>query len=174
MVTEYKNILSEELYKEVFDYVKLAMKEKTMQFTTSTLTWRENLKGNSVPVLIYDFSNDTNTLILKLKKEIENTIPYYISNLYLHILPNLSYINWHKDAGHIAAGLTLYLNEDWDKNWGGYLMYEKNDEIIAIKPDKNLGVLIENTDNHSVSTINFGSDLRISLQFFLTKTKKLV
>lgn len=174
MVTQYKDILSDELYKEVIEYVNFTMKEKTMQFTTSTLTWLELLKGNSAAALIYDFSNDKSDLIYRLKKEIENKIPYYVENLYFHILPNLSYINWHKDGGHIKAGLTLYLNENWDKNWGGYLIYEDGDEMKAIKPDRNLGILQENTDSHCVSSVNIGAELRLSLQFFLTKTKKIV
>lgn len=174
MITQHKNILSEELYNEVYDYTKMIMEEKSMQFTTSTLTWRELLKGNSVPALIYDLSTDNSATISKLKKDIESKIPYFVNNLYFHILPNSSYINWHVDAAHIKAGLTLYLNQEWDKNWGGYLMYEDGDEIKAIKPDKNLAILQENTDRHCVSSVNNGADLRISLQFFLTKSKKIV
>ena len=174
MVTQYENLLSDELYEEVIQYTKFIMEKKTMQFTTSTLTWIQLLKGNSTPALIYDFSNDSSDIIYKLKKEIEKKIPYYVQNLYFHILPNLSYINWHKDSGHIKAGLTLYLNENWDKNWGGYLIYEDGDEMKAIKPNKNLAILQENTDMHCVSTVNIGADLRLSLQFFLSKTQKIL
>ena len=173
MVTQYNNILPEELYIEVLSYVKMLMEEKSMNFTTSTLTWNNKLKGHSVPILRYDFSKNDVVMYNKIKKELEKQIPYFVDSFCLHVWSPLSYITWHDDS-HTKAALTLYLNETWDENWGGYLMYKENSEIKAIKPERNLGVLQENGVEHSVTTINVGANVRLSLQFFLTKTKKVV
>jgi len=51
-------------------------------------------------------------------------------------------------------------------------MYKDDENISAIKPAKNLGVLQKTPINHCVSTINIGADYRVSLQFFLTDEKK--
>jgi hypothetical protein len=173
MVTKYNNILSNELYAEVVEYVNNLIKDKPMKFTMSNLLWDDRLKGNSVPISRYDFNTGDSEIAKKLKKEIEDKIPYFVENFCLHLWPNLSYITWHNDK-HVKAALSLYLNENWDDNWGGFLMYEDSteNEIKAIKPTKNMGVLQEGGVNHSVTTINIGADMRISLQFFLREKVK--
>lgn len=173
MVTTYENLLSDDLFSETLEYTKLLMIDKKDKFTSSLLNWDDSLKGNSVPILRYQFDLLDTTLMFKIKNEIEKKINYSFLGGALHLWPNSSYITWHNDY-HADAALTIYLNEKWDKNWGGYLMYENGDKIEAIKPQKNLGVLQENRVNHSVTTINVGADLRISLQFFLTKKKKTI
>ena len=70
--------------------------------------------------------------------------------------------------------LTIYLNEKWEDNWGGYLMYEDGNEIKAIKPEKNLGVLQKTPLMHCVTTTNIGAEYRMSLQFFMNKNKNVI
>ena len=53
-------------------------------------------------------------------------------------------------------------------------MYEENNEIKAIKPEYNLGVLQEGGVNHCVSTINVNADVRVSIQAFLKVDKKII
>ena len=172
-ITKYNNILSDELYQETIEYITSLMKKEGQQFTTSMLNWEDGLIENSAPILKYDFYAYDDEFRKKIKREIETKIPYFIDGFMLYVWPNSSYITWHDD-GMYKAGLTIYLNEKWDSNWGGYLMYEENEEIKAIKPEKNLGVLQENGVNHMVTTINVGANLRTTLQFFLTKKKKML
>jgi|OM-RGC.v1.019566295 hypothetical protein len=176
MVTKYTDILSEELYVELVEYINKLIKDRSNRFSTSTLMWQENLKGNSEPISRYDFLEETDTVIVsKVGKEVEYKTGYLIEGFCLHLWPNLSYITWHND-GHVKASLTLYLNENWDKNWGGFFMYEDTTDntIKAIKPEKNMGLLQENGVVHSVTTINIGADMRISLQFFLKEKSKKI
>jgi len=176
MVTKYTDILSDELYVELVEYINKLIKDRSNRFTTSTLIWQEYLKGNSTPISRYDFFDTRDDAIVsKLRKEVEDKTGYLIESFCLHLWPNLSYITWHNDA-HVKAALTLYLNENWDENWGGFLMYmdTTDNTIKAIKPEKNMGLLQENGVVHSVTTINIGADMRISLQFFLKgKSKKI-
>ena len=175
MVTQYKNILSDELYIELVEYVNKLIKDKPNNFTTSNLIWEENLRGNSTPISRYVFDKRDDDIAVKIKKEIEDKTEYFVENFCLHLWPNLSYITWHND-NHVKAALTLYLNENWNDNWGGFLMYlDTTDTTIkAIKPEKNMGLLQENSVSHSVTTINIGADMRISLQFFLKEKLKKV
>ena len=83
-----------------------------------------------------------------------------------YIWTKLSYIPWHNDH-HVNGALTVYLNNYWDINWGGYFMYKnQNNEINAIKPETNLGVLQLEGVEHSVSTVNVNAENRITLQTF--------
>jgi Rps23 Pro-64 3,4-dihydroxylase Tpa1-like proline 4-hydroxylase len=172
MVTKFTNILSDSLYTDVLEHLEYVKKEKSDSFNTSFTTWHPNLVNTSSPILRYTMASNDMHIFSKIKKELESKIPYYVSNAVFHLYPNLSYITWHDDT-HADAGLTIYLNEFWDYNWGGYLMYKENDEIKAIKPEKNLGVLQENKVKHCVTTTTIGAPVRTSLQFFLHKTKKL-
>ena len=171
-VEKYESFFTDETYTAVKNYIDNLIKNKSNSFTTS-LSWEYGLKKSSALIGRYDFEKDDLPMFSKIKKEIESKIPFYVKSGVFHIFPNLSYIAWHSDP-HCKAALTIYLNENWDEDWGGYLMYEENNEIKAVKPEKNLGVLQETPVNHSVSCINIGADYRISLQFFLTDKKKLM
>jgi Rps23 Pro-64 3,4-dihydroxylase Tpa1-like proline 4-hydroxylase len=169
-IIKYENFLSEDLFGKLKLYVNNLMKEKKGAFTTS-LMWDEFLVNTSALIARYELQSSEIEILSKIKKEVESKIPYVIKNAVLHIMPQMSYINWHSDA-HCKAAFTIYLNENWDKSWGGYLMYEEDGEIKAIKPEKNLAVLQKTPVNHCVSTVNVGAEYRISLQFFLTDEKK--
>lgn len=172
MVTKLENILSDKLYLEVFEYLNDLEKNKSTQFTTSFTTWQKELINTSTPIIRYILDNSDSELRFKIKKEVEDKIPYFIGNIVFHLYPNLSYITWHNDK-HVDASLTIYLNENWDGDWGGYLLYESNNVVTAIKPEKNLGILQENGVQHCVTSTNIGAPIRKSLQFFLHKNKKL-
>ena len=172
MVTKFENILSESLFSDVLNHLEYLKKEESDFFNTSFTKWDSNLVNTSSPILRYTMAANDIEIYSKIKKEVESKIPYYVSNAVFHLFPNLSYITWHNDA-HIEAALTIYLNEYWDKNCGGYLLYEEKYEIKAIKPEKNLGVLQEKKVKHCVTTTTIGAPIRTSLQFFLTVNKKL-
>jgi len=76
-----------------------------------------------------------------------------------------SYIPWHND-GHFKHAATLYLNEKWDKNWGGYYMAEENNKIESIKPSKNLLILQSDHINHSTTITSPSADIRATVQMF--------
>lgn len=142
-------------------------------FSSSISHWEDFLIRSSTPILRYFLNDEDKELTDILKKEIESQIPYYVNGIVIHICPKLSYIPWHNDRGHTAA-LTVYLNKDWDANWGGYFMYKDSDEVKAIKPERNVAVLQKGGIFHSVSTTNMDADYRISIQCFLQKEKKLM
>ena len=172
-VTQYDNILSEELYNEVYVYTEKLISEKKTQFTTNIALWGDNIVKSSTPILRYVFSDREEVLFNKIKLELESKTPYKVNFILLYLWTNLSYIPWHNDT-HKDAGLTIYLNKNWDKDWGGYFLYEEKNEIKALLPKKNFGVLQEGGVMHSVSTINIGAEYRMTLQTFFNKEKSII
>lgn len=160
-VTKYKNFLSDEIYIRLKEIVQ----NKKNKFIMVSLADGNSVNSNSI--MRYGLENDFE-LKKQIQIEIESKIPYFVKNIHINLIPNLSFIDWHKDS-HCIAALTVYLNEKWNDNWGGYLIYEENDELKAIKPEKNLAIIQKTPLNHSVSMVNIGADYRISLQMFLHK-----
>jgi Rps23 Pro-64 3,4-dihydroxylase Tpa1-like proline 4-hydroxylase len=169
-VIKYPSFFSEDLYNEIKNYIDKLIKDKKASFNTN-LAWDNELVSTSGLIARYEFEKEDIEMQKKIKKELEGKIPYFISKTVIHLLPPLSYITWHNDP-HCKAALSIYLNEEWNSNWGGFLMYEEDENIYAIKPEKNLAVLQKTPLNHCVSTVNIGADYRVSLQFFLTNEKK--
>jgi len=160
-VTKYKNFLSDEIYIRLKEIVQ----NKKNKFIMVSLADGNSVNSNSI--MRYGLENDFE-LKKQIQIEIESKIPYFVKNMHINLIPNLSFIDWHRDS-HCIAALTVYLNEKWNDNWGGYLIYEENDELKAIKPEKNLAIIQKTPLNHSVSMVNIGADYRISLQMFLHK-----
>jgi Rps23 Pro-64 3,4-dihydroxylase Tpa1-like proline 4-hydroxylase len=176
MITKYDNFFSDDVCHELDNLInKIVSKEnkRSPVYSTSLHTWDDSLVSHSTPILRYFLTEEYDKLITKIKKEILIKTKYQIDYVLIHFWPKLSYITWHNDGDYKGA-LTIYLNKKWDSNWGGYLMYKENDEIKAIAPNYNLGVLQENGVSHCVSTINVNADIRISLQAFLVNDKKLM
>jgi len=160
-VTKYKSFLSDEIYIRLKEIVQ----NKKNKFIMVSLADGNSVNSNSI--MRYGLENDFE-LKKQIQIEIESKIPYFVKNMHINLIPNLSFIDWHRDS-HCIAALTVYLNEKWNDNWGGYLIYEENDELKAIKPEKNLAIIQKTPLNHSVSMVNIGADYRISLQIFLHK-----
>ena len=160
-VIKYKNFLSDEIYIRLKEIVQ----NKKNKFIMVSLADGNSVNSNSI--MRYGLENDFE-LKKQIQFEIESKIPYFVKNMHINLIPNLSFIDWHRDS-HCIAALTIYLNEKWNDNWGGYLIYEENYELKAIKPEKNLAIIQKTPLNHSVSMVNIGADYRISLQMFLHK-----
>lgn len=175
MIVKYNDFLSEDLLILIDNKIKDIFNQKTERaiFSSSISHWSEYLKSCSSPILRYTMNESDNDLVNYLKREVEKQIPYYVDDVIIHIFPKLSYIPWHNDGGHTAA-LTIYINEKWDPNWGGFFMYNIDDTINAIKPERNLAILQKGGLQHCVTTTNMDSDYRISIQCFLKHEKKLL
>jgi Rps23 Pro-64 3,4-dihydroxylase Tpa1-like proline 4-hydroxylase len=175
MIVKYNDFLSEDLLILIDNKIKDIFNQKTERaiFSSSISHWSEYLKSSSTPILRYVMDASDTNLVSSLKKEIEKKIPYYVDDIIIHIFPKLSYIPWHNDGGHKAA-LTIYINELWEANWGGFFMYKIDENIFAIKPERNLAILQNSGLPHCVTTTNIDADFRISIQCFIKQEKKLL
>jgi hypothetical protein len=175
MITKYDNFLSEDLLILIDNKIKDIFNSKSERaiFSSSISHWSEYLKSSSTPILRYVMNDSDLKLVNFLKKEIEKQIPYYLDDIIIHLFPKLSYIPWHNDGSHKSA-LTIYINEKWEPNWGGFFMYKIDDDIRAIKPKRNLAILQNGGLPHCVTTTNIDADFRISIQCFLKKEKTFI
>jgi len=126
---------------------------------------------------------NVNTLILEsqVSKMITDKFEKYlkpgeafISAQYYEWNP-LSQINWHNDANKKGA-ITIYLNEVWNGNWGGYfcwtsdLRHESGNFII---PSFNTALVIRDNPHHHVSLINPYAPVRRTLQIWIVDARDL-
>lgn len=172
-IIQHENILTDELLDKTDNLIQKLMTDKNVEFTSSTLLWQKELLGTSTPVLRYVLGPNEKEIYNELKKEIEDKVPYKVESIMVYLWPNLGYITWHND-GVYNAGLTIYMNKFWDKNWGGLFLYEEDDEIKGIVPKRNLGVLQVGGVNHATTTINYGAEYRVTLQMFFNKNRKVI
>jgi hypothetical protein len=160
----YEEFLSNDLFDEVQMFAENTIKSPEPYPGRTNLCWQDEIRNQSTPVIIRDIIEDT-PIYNKLKSEIDTKTGFKVERLMLYFWTKLSYIPWHNDA-HANSALTIYLNDYWDQDWGGYFMFKLNNEIKAIKPDRNLGVIQTGNVSHSVSTVNLDADLRITVQSF--------
>lgn len=173
MVTKIENILTESTYKKIFTLINSFENNDQIKFRSNRFMWPKDLRSNTGVILIYDLYIENVELFKLIKSDVEQKIDrnqYEIDHCLLYFYFENSYIQWHEDGKYFGA-LSIYLNEEWDADWGGYFMYEEDNEIKALKPSKNLGVLQEGGVNHCVSAVTSNNIPRISLQMFIRKLK---
>jgi len=168
-ITKFNNFLDEELYLEVYETAKFLLKDGNNHFFTN-FWWTQEIIKDSAPVLIHAIHRQSE-LFLKLQNFIENKVKLKIncaSEIMIYYWNRYSYIPWHNDGTHYG-GLSVYLNDVWDKDYGGYFLYEDNEEIKAIIPERNLAVLQIGGVHHCTTPVNFNGNMRITLQVFFQK-----
>jgi Rps23 Pro-64 3,4-dihydroxylase Tpa1-like proline 4-hydroxylase len=163
-IIRYNDFLSNNLFDEVQTFAEDIIRSPEPYYGRTNTCWPEDVVRQSTPVIIIDISNDS-PIHSRLKSEIDTKTGLEVNKLMVYFWTKLSYIPWHNDA-HMDAALTIYLNDYWDQDWGGYFMYKMNNEIKAIKPERNLGIVQTGHISHSVSTVNLDAPSRITLQVF--------
>lgn len=165
-VTKYDNFINSKLLEEIQKLAKNCISLKKSKFTNHEM-WPEYVVKDSEQVLVWDIKNENENLFKKISDYIVLETGYKdVLCCYLYCWKQSSFIPWHTDAEHNAA-LTIYLNNFWDRDWGGYFMYYDNDDIKCIIPEENLAILQENNPLHSTTMTTPSSSDRITLQLFL-------
>ena len=165
-----ENILSDELLNKLHEYVISNSHEYIWR--NATTAWPSDVSAGSVPVMIMNLDNFRDQLYSEVSKkvlgikELELELPFPM----LHAIPPMGFMGWHEDYNPV--NVTIYLNEFWDKQWGGLFLYEENEQIKAIKPRFNTGVIVSMNQPHGVSMIPYTCPVnRYSIQLFFTERK---
>jgi Rps23 Pro-64 3,4-dihydroxylase Tpa1-like proline 4-hydroxylase len=138
---------------------------------TNNKSWQTDLKQFSKPVKTHNIKNEnTITIINKAFKKIDIPILKLGVNFSCSFYKWESgcYIPWHSDSKY-SAGMTIYLNDDWDYKNGGLFLYKENDTIKTIIPKKNKGVLQVGGIPHSTTIVSNHSKPRKTIQIFFDK-----
>jgi Rps23 Pro-64 3,4-dihydroxylase Tpa1-like proline 4-hydroxylase len=79
----------------------------------------------------------------------------------------LSYIPWHND-GHRSEALTIYLNDVWEKDWGGLFLYEDDEgSLRGFVPSFNCGLKNRSNVKHSTTPVTLDApEPRFTVQLF--------
>tara|TARA_R100001510_G_C7532228_1_gene123202 strand:- start:41 stop:538 length:498 start_codon:yes stop_codon:yes gene_type:complete len=134
--------------------------------TSNHSSWDQRIIKDSARVEIFRLS-DT-----EFKQQVINCYSNYFdinkySTTYLNYykwLPG-SFIPFHNDDSSSLAS-TIYLNESWDKDYGGLFLYEQDTEIKGYVPKYNSAVINKNNVSHSTSIISPTAPKRETLQIF--------
>lgn len=133
----------------------------------SNLAWEPGLQRSSGTVLARKLSPELHLMIQKRLQQTKILSPQKkvkISAM-AYLWQPLSYIPWHDDNG-AAGGATIYLNKEWDPNWGGYLLWRKGKEVKCLEPKFNRLVVNTKLIEHSTTLTTAEAPLRQTIQIF--------
>ena len=134
--------------------------------TSNHSSWDQRIIKDSARVEIFRLS-DT-----EFKEQIINCYSNYF-NIDTYTTTYVNYYKWlpgsfipfHNDESSSLAS-TIYLNESWDKDYGGLFLYEEEQEIKGYVPKYNSAVINKNNVSHSTSIISPTAPKRETLQIF--------
>jgi hypothetical protein len=158
--------------KEEIEFIKNCseeyLKEKEILLSDRG-TWDPRLNTSFGEVKIYNINKKVDSelfdLVSNKTKKVLN-IGNPVMNFYYW--GNSSNINWHDDCDYLG-GATIYLNEKWDRNWGGYFIYEKDKKLGVEIPRFNKCVFQFGSVPHATTPLSIGAPIRKTLQIFFKK-----
>lgn len=160
------NVFSDYLLNKLYLYTR----ENQLQPTrTNFFGWQPEVVGFSNPIFFFKIEGDFKDEIINELFE-KQVIPDKTKKMTLNLAlySRYSSIPWHDDSSY-SASLTVYLNREWNKNWGGYLVYEENEEIKCYIPKYNSAIYFDCPLKHSVQLTAIDAPMRESLQIFIDK-----
>jgi hypothetical protein len=158
-----QNILSEQLIAKL----KAFTRDGKQPTQTNFFGYDKGVTGFSNAVFGFTLSEDLKSEVCQefLAKGIFNKEPKDWK-VFIHLMSRASFIPWHDDNTYAYSG-TVYLNEVWDKNWGGYFAYEDGGEIKCLMPFYNTGCFFRPPIMHTALLTAGNAPLREILQFFV-------
>jgi len=162
---QFSNILKDETLRRID--IALSKRFKKKCWGVSTFLWDPQL--NSTAYSVVAVSPIYGTLKSLIIKDLSGVLPSYESiKLVFHIWFPGSAIKEHDDYKYAFTG-TIYLNKNWDADYGGLLTWKKkNDkEFTSILPIFNTFVLNEEKIPHMVTPIILNAEFyRVTIQVF--------
>lgn len=166
-IERHKNALSISLLNELHEYI--VANHHNYIWRTNTM-WHEDLVAGSAPITMASLEQFEEKLRAEVGlfipevKEMDLFIPFPM----FFSMPAHSQIGWHED--YTPINVSIYLNEFWDKNWGGLFMYMEDGNLKGFVPEFNTAVVAKGQIPHHVSMISTAADSRrYSIQLFFAK-----
>jgi len=162
----YENALEPDLCRTLYNHSIERLKDPASTWRTN-YWWEHGIVKESHTVLVYNYTNEEADIILEslIRNGVIDDKNYMVMN---YVWTKSSYIPWHSD-GHVTEGITVYLNEIWNDNWGGFFLYREkfpDTHLQGIVPRFNMASKNFGNVDHSVTTITPDADNRITLQLF--------
>ena len=135
-------------------------------FRTNYTWWQPNIIHQSSAVLVYDVVEEN--VIKILDDAFIGQFGRNPGQYMFYYWTNNSFIPWHED-GHVKNAGTLYLNNEWNRDFGGLYLYETSEnEMKALLPTRNTFVLQHNHTMHATTPTYPGTPFRVSVQMFFS------
>jgi len=158
-----ENVLSQELLHKLLMFTREGRSPSKVNF----FNWTPDLNMSSNAIFLFFIEDDLKQTLLEelLAKKIFSKVPK-VWGASVYLMSRMSYVTWHNDSNH-KFSCTIYINQDWNENHGGYFMYELNDEIRAIKPNFNSCVYFDTPLKHTTTLTALNAPFRESIQIFV-------
>jgi len=162
MVHKKTNVLKAETIKAVRLYA-----EAQTHVRTNHRNWGQEVVALSGPIYLVELPAELAELVCGDLKAVFTELAFEgLKVTATHTSGGrLSFIPWHEDHNHKFA-VTVYLNDVWHKDWGGYFLYEQRGEVHAVLPQFNSAVGFECPLQHCTTMPNINAPLRESIQLF--------
>ena len=181
------NFLEKEMLEELEAYVKSQLDKPV--WVHGHQFYKQELKNyivESMAPYIATVEGDIREKLKKylLDKEILCKEPTDFLMLIYNTYP-LSSVGWHTDkhdeyehGGEDCvgckeiAGISIYLNKEWEPNWGGFFLLKDKKEDTQGKffePLYNRAIINDGYDVHGVSAVSNGAKNRYSVQVFVDR-----
>ena len=157
------NVFKEEDFLKCNDYSHYIFTRGT--YETNHSIWDESIIKDSHIVLIHKLNHKLP--IFKMISDVANEkLNISPTGINFYAWTPGSYIPWHDDD-HWKAGATIYLNNTWEKDWGGCFLYvDENDEIRGHYPERNTGVTQRGGIYHHVTRLGNNVPYRYTIQLY--------
>jgi hypothetical protein len=134
---------------------------------TNFFSYEPHAVGMSNAIFCFDLDDDIRTIVFDelVSKNVLPSTPVKAQS-YIHLFSRNSFIPWHDDRKY-AYTVTIYLNQDWDLNFGGLFVYQDGEDLKCIPPKYNSAAYFAPPIPHTTTATAINAPLRESLQIFV-------
>ena len=162
------NFIDNEFIQEVLNENEFLMYENVWR---SNLGWQKEIVSPSGVVLIRSLSDEQKEHLRKALVRHSLIKPDSLIELDVqaYVWHRLSYIPWHSDkdsSDEVRYAATLYLNAEWNDDWGGLFLYKAQDEIRVEAPSFNKLVFNDKNFPHATTILSVDAPFRFTVQLF--------
>tara|TARA_R100000353_G_scaffold36248_4_gene28964 strand:- start:418 stop:918 length:501 start_codon:yes stop_codon:yes gene_type:complete len=157
--------ISDKLHKRCVDELDANIEKHCWK--SSSITWSPQVKeGVNGSCIITPVSN---RLHKSLEKELKPYLPTYDELICQYFVwQHSAGISWHNDTGYDRLfGATLYLNNEWHPDNGGWFIWEDDKGYHTILPKKKFLIVSDNYEHHCVTPVALG--FRCTIQIWGNK-----
>lgn len=131
-------------------------------------SWQPGLNSSGKDILVHYCQPGLDSEVWEtVSKAVKKYFPEFsVKSINFHYIPPGSWINWHNDAHQVAA-ISVYLNTNWQTDWGGFFYYEMDKKFYIEYPSVNKAIFQKNGVGHATTPTSYGAPWRKSLQIWL-------
>ena len=174
MIYQQFDFLEEDVYNELLQKFENSKGQAVFEVNNMG-RWGSGLEtGSYSPVLVLALDEYKDYFIKKYSQIDPRFASHPNLTVFMHVWLPGSQINWHHDSPDSVTRMssTIYLNPNWDWNWGGLFLYDDPEmpgRYGWIFPHKNSAVWFKPPLWHSTTMItNAAPYPRLSIQLFFT------